>query len=506
MEPKRLLTGMLALALLLGAAPAAMAAPDGEGLEAFVDRLRQEWNIPGLAVAIVDGDRVRYLCLGRRDLEAGLPVTENTLFAIGSLTKSFTATLLGTLVDEGKVGWDDLVRGHLPGFRLHDPVAGERATVRDLLAHRTGLARHDMMWCGGGFSGDEIFARLRYLEPCADFREGFHYSNLIYLCAGRLAARAGGRSWDVLLRERLFGPLGMGRANTTIDDLVRDGDFARPYEEADVDGRPSLRPMAPKNVDAVGPAGSINASISEMASWLRLNMNDGSAGGRRIVSAAALAEIHSPQVVIRDESVRPFLVFPEMPWAMYGFGWYVQPYRGRRLVHHGGTIHGYTAEAAFLPDEGIGVVVLTNHHTTPFPMVLTWSLLDRLLGYEPADWGGRYRAIKARLAEAAKEEQAAGSGDPAPAVDRQSCAGAFEHPGYGELRIERDGEGLRCAYQRLETGLASLGGGVFEALDPPFTGLTVSFEGDGEGVVGQLSIPLDSSVPAIVFTREPAEE
>jgi len=511
MKPRNMAWGIMVLMLVLGAGRLTAAtpqpiAPGTEGLGTLVNELRNEWNIPGVAVAIVHDKEVTFLCFGYRDLAQELPVTENTLFPIGSATKAFTATLLGILADQGKIDWDDPVRQHLPRFRLHDQVASERATIRDLLTHRTGLARHELIWYGGAFSRHDIFERLRYLQPRSEFREAFHYSNLIYMSAGYLVGQVMDSTWEELLRDRIFRPLKMNRANTSTKDMQRDSDFALPYGE-ELGENPPLQVLEPKNVDAVGPAGSINASVSGMATWLRLNLGDDTVDGKQLISAATLAEAHSPQVVVRDTNIQRFLSQPEMPYVMYGFGWYVQQYRGHRLIHHGGTIHGYTAEVGFLPDDGIGVVVLTNHHTTPFPLVLTLSLCDRLLGLQPLDWSTRYRQIKDKIIKKARDELEAGRKDaPAepghrPAAEPRSYAGSYENPGYGEMRIICSGGDLSCLYQKLETRLEHRNVGNFKALDLPFTGLTFSFTTNQDGVPHRLSVPLDSSVNDIVFTR-----
>src|SRR5436190_14910917 len=204
-----------------------------DGFDAFVSDVLKEWNVPGMAIGIVQSNKTIYAKgFGYRDLKQKLPVTTNTLFAIGSTTKAFTCVVLGTLVDEGKLDWDKPIRNYIPEFRLQDPHATELTTARDLVTHRTGLPRHDLVWYNNtSISRREVVQRLPYLEPNHAFREKFQYNNLMYVVAGHLIETITGQSWEENVRQRIFGPLGITNSNFSVRDSQSNDNFALPYQE-----------------------------------------------------------------------------------------------------------------------------------------------------------------------------------------------------------------------------------------------------------------------------------
>ena len=238
-----------------------------------------EWKVPGLGVAIVeDGKTVFARGYGWRNVEQQLPVTPDTLFAIGSNTKSFTATLLAMQVDEGALAWDAPIRTVLPEFSLHDPVATAEMTAVDLLSHRSGLPRHDLFWYATGKSRTELIAGLHHLEPSASFRSTYQYQNLMFLTAGVVAERIGGKSWEELVEERIFRPLGMERANFSVDRMQQDDDFSYGYgAEQEIERVPF------RNIDAIGPAGSINTSARELARYVQFHLAYGKVGDTQLL-------------------------------------------------------------------------------------------------------------------------------------------------------------------------------------------------------------------------------
>ena len=263
-----------------------------QGLDAAVERALRDWEMPGLALAIVKDDAVVLSRgYGVRELGQPTPVDERTVFAIGSVTKAFTAAALGMLVDEGKVGWDDPVTEHLPDFQLYDPYVTREITLRDLLTHRSGLPRGDLIWIGSDFDRAEILRRLRYLPPRWSFRSHYGYQNVLYLAAGQVVAAVTGRSWDEFVRERIFAPLGMTNSSTSVTALADAANVATPH--ADVDGR--IRPVPYRNIDCIAPAGAINSNVAEMTQWIRTAAGRWScAGANRFLSAATMTELFTP--------------------------------------------------------------------------------------------------------------------------------------------------------------------------------------------------------------------
>ena len=204
------------------------------GFDSFVNQAIHAWEVPGLAIAVVkNGQVVLAQGYGFRDVDKKLPVTPKTLFAIGSCTKAFTTFVMGTLVDEGKLDWDKPVRTYIPELRLHDRVASELITPRDLVTHRSGLPRHDLVWYNATLSRKEIVDRLPYLEPTETFRSKFQYNNIMYMTAGYLVERLTGQSWEDAVRARIFTPLGMTGSNFSVKDSQKAADFARPYDDRD---------------------------------------------------------------------------------------------------------------------------------------------------------------------------------------------------------------------------------------------------------------------------------
>ncbi len=398
-----------------------------EGFDAVVDKAIGDFKVPGLAIAVVkDGEVIYARGFGNRDVEKGLPVTPRTLFAIGSCTKAFTTFVMGTLVDEGKLDWDTPVRTYLPGLRMSDPIATESITPRDLVTHRSGLPRHDLAWYNTRLTGKDVFARLAHFEPTEPLRAKFQYNNMMFMLAGYLVEKVDGRPWEEAVRARIFGPLGMDSSNFSVLDSQKSDDFARPYDEQE--GKVRVIPF--RDITSVGPAGSINSSVAEMARWVAVHTHGGKLDGKAIISPAVLAELHTPQMTLGQPSSKK-----EISPGSYAMGWMTDTYRGHRRVHHGGGIDGFTANTCLFPDDGMGLVVLTNKDGTPLPELITRHASDRLLSLEPIDWLAeglekRNKALDAQK-EAKKKKESVRRPGTRPAHPLEEYAGDYEHPGYG---------------------------------------------------------------------------
>jgi len=509
-------------------APAARATPRAlSGLDQFVASQMTEWHVPGLSVGIIQDGRVVLLKgYGFRDVEQKLPVTPRTLMAIGSNSKSFTVVLMGMLVDSGKLDWDKPVRDYLPDFQLQDELASQAMTPRDLVTHRSGLARHDLFWYGGSLGREEMYRRLRYLEPTTSFRGRWQYQNLMYMTAGLMVERRTGKSWDELIRERIFAPLGMARSNTSVRDLPASDDAALAYvwrpcpaEHAAASGSaaapggtagPSadtcgLVKVPYRNIDAVAPAGSINSSVEEMLRYVQFHIDSGRYEGREILSKNNDVQMQTPQTLVGPQPIWP----DDFGMATYGLGLAVMPYRGHKLVQHGGGIDGFISQMSWLPKERIGVVVLTNMSgNNPVPNLVTESVLDRLLGLTPFDWVGRARQ-QTQEAEAAEKKQrderaAARKPNTTPSHELAAYAGTYEHPGYGRVTVRANGPTLELSFTDFTARLKHYHYDIFEVDDPaelqPLSGL-VTFLMDQKGDIDRIAVPFEPSVKDIAFTR-----
>lgn len=502
MRKRRLAARFAVLLLLMSPLFASKEAkkPDLKGFPENVWRLITDWKVPGLAVSVVqDGKVILAEGFGYRDIEKKLKVTPHTLFAIGSCTKAFTAAAMGVLVDEGKVEWDKPVRTYLPSFRLQDVVASERMTPRDLLTHRSGLPRHDLAWYGSPASRAELIDRLQFLEPSKDFRAVFQYQNLMYMTAGYLVGEVAGMSWEDFIRRRFFEPLEMRESNLSVSDSQKSPDFALPYQEKDG----QVKPIPFRNIDAIGPAGSINSNVLDMANWVLMNLNKGKFKERQIISEASLAEIHSPQVVMPNP-----LQYDEILYTNYGMGWVIAPYRGHLLLMHGGGIDGFIAMVAFLPKDNIGAVILSNSGSTPLPSIVLYTIIDRLLGLSPVDWGKRIKdqvgKAKAEAEKAKKEPDKDRKTDTHSSHPLADYAGEYEHPGYGRLTVVAEDDSLRMKFNGRDLALSHYHYDIFEAYDD-FSDrkIKVSFSNDLKGNIGSLSVPLEPAAKDIVFMRTP---
>jgi CubicO group peptidase (beta-lactamase class C family) len=471
-------------------------------LRAYIDATRADWKVPGMAVGIVRDGRVTLAeGFGLRNAADGLPVTPRTLFAIGSATKAFTATAVGILVSDGKLAWDTPVREFLPSFKLADPFASERMTPRDLLTHRSGLPRHDLMWYNSSATRQELFDRLRYLEPSKDLRTTFQYQNLMYMTAGYLAGVVSGGMWEDVVRERIFTPLGMTSANFSVARSQQSPDYSLPYQEKHE--QVGVIPFRP--IDTIGPAGSINASLDGMLQWLRLQLDHGRHNDRQIIAASDLAQMHAPQMVVQDAQFR--MLF-QADLLSYGLGWFIQSYKGHLMVQHGGNIDGFTTLVSFLPQDGIGIVILSNLNGTLAPTVVTYTLYDRLLGLAPSDWNGQLKQVDAQLKAAIEQGKATTQADRQPDTHPShplaAYAGEYAHPGYGVASVEPDGEALRLSYNALPFTMTHYHYDTFEiANDQSEVRMKLTFQVDAQGRIARLALPLEPSVADIVFVRQP---
>jgi CubicO group peptidase (beta-lactamase class C family) len=495
----------LIICLALGSSPA-FAAKKAEkpinlkGFPEFVARTMAEWKVPGMAVSIVkDGKVIFAEGFGLRDVKQGLKVTPHTIFPIGSCSKAFTAAGMGILVDDGKVGWDEPVRTYLPDFRLQDEYAAAHATPRDLLSHRTGLPRHDLVWIGGQFSRQELYDRLPQLEMNKELRAAWQYQNLMFMTAGIIIGKRDGSSWEEFTQKRIFDPLGMKETNLSIALTQGSQDFSWPYMEI----KDKVEQVPFRDIAAVGPAGSINSNVLDMAQWVLMNLNKGKFGDKQIVSENSMAQVHSPQMLIPSP-----IRYDEVLYSSYGMGWVVEPYRGHLLVWHNGGIDGFISQVALLPRENAGLVILSNLNGTPLPMIIGNNIVDRLLGLDPVDWNKRTRdeiaKAKAEDTEGEKEADKDRKLGTQPSHSLLDFAGDYENPGYGTVSVIRDGDGLKLKAPVFEGPLSHYHYDVFE-LKAMLLGSEykskVSFAGDSKGNIVSLAVSLEPAVKDIVFTR-----
>ncbi len=472
-----------------------------KGFDAFATRVMKEWKVPGMAVAVIeDGQVTLAKGYGYRDVENKQPVTSKTLFAIGSVTKSMTATVLGMLSDEGKIDWDKPVQEILPEFRLHDEVATRQMTPRDLVTHRSGLPRHDLMWYGAAFTREELFNRLRYIEPSHPFRTTFQYQNLMFMTAGYLACHVAGTTWEDLVREKIFQPLDMIRSNFSVDDMQKSDDFALPYAVLEDD----VIKIPYRNIDEIGPAGSVNSCVEEMIRYVDFHINKGKHGDEQLLSETMAQQMQMPQMPMTG-TIR----YEELGHNSYGMGLFITTYRGHVLIHHGGGIDGFISLLSFMPQKKIGAMILTNMSgNNPVPTIISRNLYDRLLGLDPIDWVGRIKEQEEENetaeADAEDDEYSDRKEGTTPSHDLTDYAGQYEHPGYGIVTVKLADEALTLSFNSFHSPLQHYHYDIYEIPESPMDPLEelkVTFFYNKKGDIDRLAIPLESNVNDIVFQR-----
>jgi len=472
-----------------------------QGLNKYINEAMKDWNAPSLAICIVnDGKIILSKGFGFRDIKNNLKATSKTLFAIASCTKSFTATAMGILVDQGKIKWDEPVRKYLPSFKLNDSVVSERITPRDMLTQRSGLPGHDLMWYNTSATRKELFNRLQYLKLNRDFRTAFQYCNLMYMGAGYLIGQVAGTTWEEFIQKHIFDPLGMKESNFSIEDSKKASDFALPYKEKD--GKIVEIPF--RNVDAIGPAGSINSNLEEMAKWVLLNLNKGKFGDKQVISEASLNQVHSPQIIMATE------VNDEFSYQSYAMGLAATSYRGYHLIHHGGGIDGFSSYISFMPRENLGIVVLANSNCGSLPMAVTYRAYDQLLGLDQIPWSKRLLEEYSKAIEQFKKQQKINDKDrklnTKPTHSLEQYAGDFENPGYGIISIKKEKDQLDAVYNSITYPLKHYYYDIFELTDALGRENKVFFLMDEKGNIRSLSSQFEPTVEAIVFTRMAEKE
>jgi CubicO group peptidase (beta-lactamase class C family) len=442
------------------------AEPDSKVLDALIDSALSDWHVPGAAIVIVDGDKILYLSgRGLREIGKAERITPDTVFPLASCGKAFTTTLLAMLVDDGKLDWDDPVRKHLTDFHLSQPLADGDVRLRDLVAMRTGVAPHDLLWYRAPWSQDEMIRRVGKLPLSQPFRTAMQYQSLMFMAAGRAAGNAAGRSWDELMRERILKPLGMKSATLTTDEALKNPDHAAPHKKAK-DGEIAAIPWYP--MKEPNPAGSIIVSARDLVPWLQLNLNEGKHGETRLVSAQNLKATHSPQIVVAVEGVTA----DEHPFTQqmsYGMAWVIQDYRGELLVSHAGVIDGFRVHIALLPKKKLGLAILANLHQTRMNLALSNAIVDRFLGAPAKDWNEHYRKIvdAADFAERQREakmerERKRGT---SPTLPLTSYTGTYEEAAYGTAKIVVENDELILEWSSFRARLEHFQYDTFRVLD-----------------------------------------
>ncbi len=346
-----------------------------DSLDAYTTRALTDWQIPAIAVSIIKNGKI-VVMKGYGVTEAGTnnKADENTLFMIGSNSKAFTATALAMLDAEKKLSLDDRVTKWFPSFKLDNKLAGEQAIIRDLLCHRLGFQtfQGDFTYWTSNLSRNEVIEKMAHIKAPFEFRTRWGYTNAAFLLAGEIIPKATGKTWEDFLKERIFGPLGMNRTIALSKDLPGASNVAKPYTIAD--GKLTLIPFA--LIDNLAPAGSISSSVKDMSNWVMMQLDNGKFNGKEIVSTGAIAQTRLPHSIIGNGGT----LYNRGHFALYGLGWRLEEYSGRRIISHTGGVNGYVTSVTLIPEEKLGIIVLTNTDQNAFYEALKWEIMDAYLG------------------------------------------------------------------------------------------------------------------------------
>ncbi len=475
--------GSLAAAAPLPSPPSPLA-----DVDAFVEGVMADWHLPGMAVGVIqNGQVVLAKGYGERGIDTGLPVTENTVFGIASLTKAFTTATIQSLAEDGTLSWDLPIRDYLPGLRLKDPWVSDRVTARDWASHRTGMPSVDLPFLyRPDIDPAALMTNLNQVDPLYDFRTTYRYSNLGYVVLGEAMRQATGQTWDALVRDRILNPLGMSSTNFGPAGLETAADSALPY--ALQEGKLVKLPYS--DTTSAGPGGAMNSSVADMLKWLSLHLNQGRVDDRQLLSPGGVADLHTIQISKPSASGS---------FNGYALGWDVEEYGGHLMLSHSGRNPGYGAYISMVPQKGMGVVVLTNLDSSPALFVVANHLMDRLLGMPAFDWNATMKAMS--------EADLAAMLAPSPTApllrDPAVYVGEYIHPVYGTVRIELAGENLQAVYYSTTIPLTHKGFGHFAGPISPETPIDLPFyfETSVKGEITRLLVDFELEGRPVALTR-----
>jgi len=477
-----------------------------QGFDAYVEQTLKDWNTPGVGVGIVVGDKLVFVKgYGYRDYEKKLPFTARTLQPIASNSKLFTAVAAGMLVEEGKLTWDKPIKQSVPEIEFYNDQLNNNVTLHDMLSHRTGVTRHDLIWFKSPFTRKELFERLKYLEPQEPMRETFLYNNLMFAAVGQVIEMKSGKRWEDFVRERIFTPLGMSTTCYTIADMLKQPDYGVPFREKR-DSFELYKIPYYEDTEGVAPAGAIISNIDELSHWLIALMNEGKYNGKQVLPASVLKATLQPAIALPNAAGEA-LGYWEVLNSAYGMGRQTASYRGKLLAFHGGDLPGFHSQISFMPNDKIGVIVLVQtDHSAPLYNIISYNVYERLLGMDQTPWS--QRQLQQRLAnkKAATESRTKAGADRVantkPSHALGDYAGEYENSAYGILKIGLQGDQLQFGFHDFHFPMSHFHYDRFDTPDDEQYGkFSVNFRTNPQGDVDQAVISLDQA--EVVFTRKP---
>jgi CubicO group peptidase (beta-lactamase class C family) len=481
-------------------------------LDAYIDKAMQDWNLPGLSIAVVrDGHPVYVKGFGARVVGEAARVDAHTRFGMMSTTKALTAMAVAILVDEGKLAWDDPVQKTLPWFQLSDAEFSRHLSVRDTLTHNAGVgASADLLWLRGDLTSRQILERVRFLEPGYQPYSSFGYANVMYQLAGERVAEASGMSWARFVETRIFAPLGMTESSATHAGMLGQRSDNVSAAHFRIDGK--WRQVSDGSVDGVPAAGAAWSTAHDMARWMGFLLAGGEVDGRRLVSEQNFREMFRPQVLVPAAEFYPSARLTQPAWTSYGLGWFQQDYRGHYVAMHTGSIDGRISIIGLMPDAKLGVYVFGNADHVELRHALMWKVMDLYTDAPSRDWSAEllalYDGFEAKGKEAEKAQEARRIKGTRPSHRLADYAGIYLHPAFGDVEISQRKGRLHLRFGPLPENAGPLSHWQYDSFrwrggDGRHGEIPAHFEQASDGRIAALTLGGDA---AMRFQRQEPEK
>jgi CubicO group peptidase (beta-lactamase class C family) len=477
------------------------------GFDENVQKVVRDWNGVGIGVGIVVDDKLVFTRgYGYRDYGNKLPITSQTLFQIASNTKLFAAVSAGLLVEEGKLTWDMPIRESAPSIQFYNDSLNNTVTLQDMLAHRTGITRHDSIWYKSEFTSRELYERLKFLEPAAPPRQILLYNNLMYAGVGHVVELESGKVWKDFVQERILSPLDMRSTVFSISDMLKQPDHGVPYDERR-DSTELYQIPFYEHTDGIAAAGSVISNIEDLSHWLIALMHEGRYAGKQVLPASVLKATLQPSIALPNELGEAYGWW-ELQNPMEGMGRRTASYRGHLITYHGGALPGFYSQVSYMPHDRIGVIVFTiGKHTRRLTDAISYNVYERLLGMSQTPWTNRWLEVRRKDKQAAAAARTkAGTGrivGTQPSHALRDYVGDYESPAYGVLRIGLSGGQLQFDFHNLHLPLTHFHYDRFDTPDDEQNGLrSVNFLTNPQGDIDRATMSLDEA--EATFVRRPA--
>ena len=476
-----------------------------KGFDSYMDNILKDWNIAGAGIGIVYKNKLVFAKgYGYREFEQKLPVTPKTLYQIASNTKLFTAVSIGMLVDQGKLDWDKPIHNYIPSIEFYNNDLNNSITIRDMLSHRTGISRHDLIWYKSDFTRKELFDRLKFLEPSQPNRQGFLYNNLMYVSSGYIIELLTSKTWETFLQENIFNPLEMKSTVFTVKEMEKNPDHGVPYNEKR-DTTILYRIPIYEDQQAVGPAGSIISNIEDMSNWLITLMNNGKFKGKQIIPEKIMKATLEPAVALPNSGLEN-KGYKEILNTYYGMGRFTSSYKGHLLTYHGGDLPGFHSQISAMPYDSIGVIVFViGDQGSPLYNIISYNIYERLLGTDLTPWSERGLKDQKEGKKLGKEGRSKSGSEiivgTRPSHQLTDYVGQYQNPAYGIINITLIDTALQFDFHNMKLPLKHYHYDRFDTPNDEQWGLwTLNFTTNPQGAIDGLYSSLDES--QATFTRK----